>query len=131
MCGAPLTHLYQTRWNLNFFIISIPFFQMTVFKLSHSTSMLLILMPSTICFRADAPLSLQITCLPISLALAAQDFLLTLILFLFSSLMQGLTSTFTFLYLLLVVSGTLPKFVFPPSYDLNTFNRGASVHLLN
>ena len=69
--------------------------------------MLLLYLSSTAIFMLTAPLNLLTACLHPFRGLAAQDFLLLLILILSIFLMQELTSIFTLSSLTLVNSGTL------------------------
>ena len=82
-------------------------------------------------FHADCSFELANCMPPTSRGLAAKDFLLFLILNLSIYLRKELTSIFTLSSLTLVSSGTLFLLsVFPPAYDLNSFKRGVSRHLL-
>ena len=67
-----------------------------------TAAMLLLYLSSTAIFMPTALLNLLIACLPLSRGLAAQDFLLLLILILSIYLMQELTSIFTLSSLTLV-----------------------------
>ena len=98
--------------NQRLFVSSTLLLWLTVFNLSNTAAVLLLYLSSTAIFMVTALLNLLTACLPHSRGLAAQDFLLSLIPILSTSLMQELTSIFILSSLLLVNSGTLYLILF-------------------
>ena len=129
--GVPVTQLCLIGWNRKLFVSSTPLLSLTVFSLFLTAEMLHPFLSFIAIFMVTILLILLTACLPSSCGLAAQGFLLPLIPILSNSLMQELTSTLNHSSLSLVNSVTSSlRLVFPNSYNLSSFKREASRHLL-